>query len=70
MRQLLVTLTTEKPALWTWLSLDDADTRYSDNFFHITPGNPVQIRVTPAKSMSKSQFAKSLRVRSLYDTYA
>jgi beta-mannosidase len=65
-----VTLTAEHPALWAWLELDGVDARCSGNFVHVTKGTPVTITVQPAKPLSKDEFQKALRVRSLYDTYA
>ena len=64
-----VSLKTKHPALWTWLELHGADARFSDNFVHLRPGRAVQVRVTPARSLTTSQFRKKLRVRSLADTY-
>ncbi len=66
----IVTLTVEHPALWTWLSLDGADARYSDNFVHVRPGVPVEIQVTPNRKLSKAEFIRALSVQSLLDTYA
>jgi hypothetical protein len=57
------------PALWAWLELDEADATYSDNFVHVTAESPARIVVTPKRSMSKAEFTKALRVRSLFDTY-
>jgi beta-mannosidase len=67
--EFVVTLTSQKPALWTWLLLEDTDARYSDNFVHVTADKPVRITVKPAKSLSKSRFVRDLRIRSLFDTY-
>jgi beta-mannosidase len=66
----LVTVTAEKPALWCWLSLDEADAKYSDNFVPVTADQPAQFRVRPARPMSKAEFTQTLRVRSLFDTYS
>ena len=65
-----VKLRAEKPALWAWLELRDADAKYSDNFVHVTASSPAQILVQPARPMSRADFTKALRVRSLYDTYS
>jgi beta-mannosidase len=64
-----VTLKTKRPALWTWLSLDRADIRCSDNFVHLRPGVATTIIVTPGRQMTMAQFKKQLRIQSLYDTY-
>ena len=65
-----VTLTAAHPALWTWLELEGVDARCSGNFVHMTKGTPVTLTVQPARPLSKDEFRKALRVRSLYDTYA
>lgn len=65
-----VTLHAVHPALWTWLELEGADARFSDNFVHVMQDHPATINVCPAKPMDKETFQKALRVRSLYDTYA
>jgi beta-mannosidase len=65
----LVTLAAERPALWAWLSLEDSDAKYSDNFVHVTAEAPAQIVVTPARPMAQDQFARALRAQSLFDTY-
>jgi beta-mannosidase len=64
-----VTLAAEQPALWAWVSLEDCDAKYSDNFVHIRADAPAQIVVSPEGPMTQSQFTKSLRVQSLFDTY-
>ncbi len=64
-----VTLTADKPALWTWLDLNSEDATYSDNFVHLHPGTSTQIWVTPSREMTTKEFEKALQVRSLVDTY-
>ncbi len=64
-----VVLSTDRPALWTWLQLEDRDARYSDNFVCLRPGMPVTVEVTPAKNMTLTEFRKRLIVRSIFDTY-
>jgi beta-mannosidase len=63
-----VTVKSENPALWTWLDLEKADAKYGDNFVHILPDAPQRILVQPEKPMSREEFTKELRVRSLFDT--
>jgi beta-mannosidase len=65
----LVTIKSEKPALWTWLELENADAEFSDNFIHVTPNAPQTILVRPVQRLSKDGFTKVLRIRSLFDTY-
>ncbi len=64
-----VTVAAEHPALWAWLSLEDCDAKYSDNFVHVSADAPAQIVVHPERPMSKAQFTKALRLQSLFDTY-
>jgi beta-mannosidase len=64
-----VTLTSDRPALWTWLELAESDARYSDNFVHVAPGKAVEIVVTPAAALTLAEFEAQLQVRSLADTY-
>ncbi len=65
----VVTVTSQKPALWVWLGLENADAKYSDNFFHLKPGNAQKILVQPWTQLDKDDFVRQLRVRSLFDTY-
>lgn len=64
-----VTITSKAPALWTWLETPDADARYSDNFVHLFPDEPVTIHVTPSKPMKLEAVRSTLMTRSLRDTY-
>jgi hypothetical protein len=67
--EFLVTIKSEKPALWVWLDLDKADAKYADNFFHLAPDASQTILVQPKLLLSKEEFIGQLRVRSLADTY-
>ena len=64
-----VTVTARNPALWVWAGLEDADAEFSDNFFHLSPNAPQKILVKPKSSLTKNDFIRQLRVRSLFDTY-
>jgi hypothetical protein len=64
-----VRITANKPALWVWLELETIDARFSDNFFHMVPGQPAHIAMKPAKPIPLSKLMKLLRIRSLVDTY-
>jgi beta-mannosidase len=65
-----VTVKSEKPALWVWLGLENADAKFSDNFIHVTPDVARTILVRPAQKMDRDAFVSALRVRSLFDTYS
>ncbi|MFW5802766.1 MAG: beta-mannosidase [Verrucomicrobiota bacterium] len=64
-----VSLNATSPALWTWLEVEDADARFSDNFVHLRPGMPRTITVIPAEPLTKNQLEQRLKIRSLVDTY-
>jgi beta-mannosidase len=64
-----ITLSCQKPALWVWLSIPTKpDHRWSDQFFHLYPGQKKKIRLASGPSITPEDWA-SLRVRSLRDTY-
>lgn len=64
-----VTVRAEKPALWVWLEIPQISLKCSDSFLHLEAESSASIRVTPEHSMALEQFTRSLRARSLYDTY-
>ena len=64
-----VTLASSAPALWTWLELPGIEARFSDNFFHLRPGKPVEVAVLTEIPLSIAELQKSLIVHSLIDTY-
>jgi beta-mannosidase len=63
-----ITLTAQKPALWVWLELRQADATFSDNFIHLRPHQPTTITVQLADPTNE-QAIQHLRTQSLYDTY-
>jgi len=63
-----VELTARRPALWVWATLPGG-AAFSDNFFHLRPGEPKILIVTPDTDTPADQLAEELRVRSLIDTY-
>jgi len=62
-----ITVRARNPALWVWAGLQNADAKYSDNFFHLTPGAPQKIFVRPTTPLAGDDFTRQLRVRSLFD---
>jgi beta-mannosidase len=62
-----VRIDTDVPALWVWADLGDTPATYSDNFFNLRRGEPVQLRVTLERPMSAEDFRRRLAVRSVYD---
>ena len=67
--QYAVTLTSDAPALWTWLELEGIDAQFSDNYVHLYPKKAQRIIVTPATTLTLRDVKKVLRVNSLTDTY-
>jgi beta-mannosidase len=65
----VVRLKAKRPALYVWLELDGVDARFSENFFDLLPNETREILIQPETEMTASEIEKSLRVRSLRDTY-
>lgn len=63
-----VTLTTDQPALWTWLETA-TPARFSDNFLHLRPGRSITVTVYPSAPLSLAGFQAQLKVHSLVNTY-
>lgn len=64
-----VTLTSHRPALWVWITLEGMDARYEDNFFCLEPEKPVRIRITPSSRIKLDHFRQIIRIGSLRDTW-
>ena len=64
-----VAVQANKLALWVWLELKDVTATFSDNFFQLLPGKPVEIEIYPWGELPLYQIEKQLLVRSLVDTY-
>lgn len=67
--QTVLTVTTDKPALWVWTEGIDDDVRYSDRFFHLMPGTEKQISIETKNNHTTEQIEKQIKLCSLYDTY-
>ncbi|MCL1888505.1 MAG: hypothetical protein FWF96_06505 [Kiritimatiellaeota bacterium] len=65
-----VVVAAARPALWAWLSLEGAEARWSDNFFHVRPGKPVRVICRPEQNMPRAEFLQRLRASSLHGTHA
>ncbi len=64
-----ITLTAKRPALWVWLELAGEDAIMTDNFFHLPPGVPKTIYISPVKPLTLAKVKQKLKIRSLLDTY-
>jgi beta-mannosidase len=60
-----VTLSTDLLALSVMLWLDGADATWSDNFFHLLPGEPRRVAVVPEADLAPDEIASRLRWRTL-----
>lgn len=65
----VLVFTAAKPALWTWLELDNFDADFSDNFFHLYPGKELTVHITLDEDMSADELREILIIRSIVDTY-
>jgi beta-mannosidase len=65
----VVTLTSQTPAMWAWVTLDGMDAVYSDNFFCMEPAKPISVKITPKKRIKLDQFRQCFRIGSLRDTW-
>ncbi len=63
-----VSLTTDVPALWTWLEFKGG-AKFSNNFVHLRPGVNETIIIEPKEEMDVFDFSERLTIRSLADTY-
>jgi hypothetical protein len=60
-----VTLATDRLALSVMVWLDGVDATWSDNFFHLLPGEPRRIAVFPEADLAPDEIASRLRWRTL-----
>jgi beta-mannosidase len=65
----VISLVTDVPALWIWLDIEGIDARFSDNFFHLLPGEEINVEVLEAEDLPIRYVNAHLKVRSLVDTY-
>jgi len=66
----LVEITVEKPALWIRLDTGTFDTRFSDNYRSLRPGETWSVIATPDRVMTVQEFEKALILRDLVATYS
>jgi beta-mannosidase len=62
---LSVTLEADRLALSVMLDVDGVDVTWSDNFFHLLPGEPRVVHAVPAAPLSATELAARLRYRTL-----
>ena len=66
----LISVSAKRPALWAWLTTEHHETHFADNFVHVRPGAPLQIRATVPALTTLQEFTSDLQVFSLFDTYS
>ncbi|MBP5505730.1 MAG: glycoside hydrolase family 2 protein [Bacteroidales bacterium] len=65
-----VTLTTDKPAFFTWVGVGNIPGEFNDNSFTLFPGRPVELVFTPKNGFDDfDRFVSSLSVMHLSATY-
>ncbi len=62
-------LETGVPAFAVQLQTERLEGRFSDNFFFLLPGEPVQVQFLPEGKWDPDQFVRELSLRSLADTF-
>lgn len=62
-----VAITSDVPALWTWINVEGVDVSYSDNFIHVGQSRAAEIDIILDKPVSPFDFRRMLTVRSVYD---
>jgi beta-mannosidase len=68
--ELLVELTSHSLALLVEVSLRDADVIFSDNYFNLPSGRPIQISCPLPAGWTLSKAQKEIRICSVYDSYS
>ncbi|MFW6279966.1 MAG: beta-mannosidase [Planctomycetota bacterium] len=66
---LLATIHTERPALWTHLVAEDTALGCSDNFFCLPPWREKTVQIEPEDDMSADELERKMRARSIVDTF-
>jgi beta-mannosidase len=65
----LVSLTTDVFARAVYLTLDEDDGFFSDNYFDLVPGQAVKVELKTRKPVKKSEVEAHLKIRSLVDAF-
>jgi beta-mannosidase len=62
-------LDTDKLARAVYLSAEGIEGDFSDNYFDLIPGRPVEVEFRPQGRARVEEFRKRLKVRSLVDAF-
>ena len=68
----VVRIRAEAFAHYVELQLSETDAVFGDNYFDLNPGEPVEVHVSAgqlSQQLTAEEFARQLRVRSLFDSY-
>lgn len=68
-RSFAVTIDAKHPALWVWTELPGVKAAYSRRFFHLRPGEPIEVNIASEKAMSRAEFEEKLKLYSVIDTW-
>lgn len=66
---LRLTLSSDKFARGVYLSSEGGEGFFSDNFFDLIPGRPVEVEYRTRRAVKPDEFRKTLKVRSLTDAF-
>jgi beta-mannosidase len=67
---LIVEMVSHSLALLVEVSLNGADVVFSDNYFNLPPGRPIQISCPLPTGWTLSKVQKEIRICSVYDSYS
>ena len=65
----IATVTAQRPALWVWPDLPGVHASYSNRFFHLRPGQAVEVSIHPEQPMTLKELRETLTLLSLTDTF-
>jgi len=68
--ELIIELNAHSLALLVEVSLNGADVIFSDNYFNLTPGRPVQVSCPLPAGWTLSKAQEEIRTCSVYDSYS
>jgi beta-mannosidase len=64
-----VKLATDKFAKAVYLSVNERDGFFSDNYFNLAPGREITVEFRSPAPLSIEEFRERLRIRSVFDAF-
>ncbi len=65
-----IQLASDRFASNVYLSMEGLEGTFSDNYFDLLPGRPMEIRFVPSQRASRSEILRKLKVRSMVDAFS